>query len=89
MARAVAASAYRHGAGFVDVYYFDPYVKRARIAFAAEDSLSFVPSWYVHRTLCLGKERVARISLSGPTAIMRQDKPTAKPVTALQGKRKR
>jgi aminopeptidase len=67
MARAVAASAYRHGAVFVDVYYFDPYIKRARIAYAADDSLSFVPSWYVHRTLCLGKERVARISLSGPT----------------------
>src|SRR5262249_21420999 len=67
MARAIAASAYRHGAGFVDVYYFDPYIKRARIAYAAEDSLSFVPSWYVHRTLCLGSERVARISLSGPT----------------------
>src|SRR5207249_2061538 len=34
MARAVAESAYRRGARFVDATYFDPYVKRARIAHA-------------------------------------------------------
>ena len=31
MAREVAAAAYRHGARFVDVTYFDPYVKRAQV----------------------------------------------------------
>ena len=46
LARAIADSAYRHGARFVDVQYFDPYVKRARIAHAAEETLDFVPSWF-------------------------------------------
>jgi aminopeptidase len=68
MARAVAASAYQHGAKFVDVQYFDPYVKRARIAYAADDTLEFVPSWFSYRMLAIGEERAARISLAGPTA---------------------
>ena len=67
LARAIAESAYKHGASFVDVSYFDPYVKRARIAFAEEESLTFVPSWYGQRLLTLGEERAARISLAGPT----------------------
>jgi aminopeptidase len=68
LARAVAESAYKRGAHYVDVLYFDPYVKRARIAHAADESLSFVPDWYGHRLLSLGEERAARISLAGPTA---------------------
>ena len=68
MTRAVAASAYRHGAKFVDVNYFDPYVKRTRIEFAPDDTLDFVPSWYGDRVLAIGRERGARISLAGPTA---------------------
>ncbi len=67
LARAIAASAYKRGASFVDVWYFDPYVKRARIAFASEESLTFVPSWYARRMLALGEEGAARISLAGPT----------------------
>jgi aminopeptidase len=67
LARAIADSAYRRGARFVDVQYFDAYVKRARIKFAAADSLDFVPSWYSYRMRALGTERAARISLSGPT----------------------
>ena len=66
MAREVAAAAYRHGARFVDVTYFDPYVKRARIEHALEETLDFVPSWYGDRMLELGRQRAARISLSGP-----------------------
>jgi aminopeptidase len=67
LARAIAESAYKRGASFVDVQYFDPYVKRARIAYAAEETLAFVPSWYSHRMLALGEEHAARISLAGPT----------------------
>jgi aminopeptidase len=67
LARAIAASAYKRGASFVDVHYFDPYVKRARIAYAPEDSLAFVPSWLSYRMLALGEQRAARISLAGPT----------------------
>ena len=66
MAREVAAAAYRRGAQFVDVSYFDPYVKRARIEHAREDTLEFVPSWYGYRVLELGSQRAASIALSGP-----------------------
>jgi aminopeptidase len=66
MVRALAASAYRHGARFVDVQYFDMHVKRARILHADEETLDFVPTWYGQRLLELGRQRSARISLSGP-----------------------
>jgi aminopeptidase len=66
MVRALAASAYRHGARFVDVQYFDMHVKRARILYADEDTLDYVPPWYGERLLELGRQRCARISLSGP-----------------------
>jgi aminopeptidase len=66
-AQAVAASAYRHGARFVDVDYFDPYVKRSRIEHASDDSLEFVPSWYGDRILALGDQRCARIVFAGAT----------------------
>src|SRR6478672_3551258 len=65
--RAVAASAYSHGAKFVDVWYIDPLVKRARIEFAPDDSLEFVPPWYGHRILKLGEERGANIVIRGLT----------------------
>ncbi len=66
--RALADSAYRHGARFVDATYFDLHVKRSRILHAAEDTLDFVPSWYGERILELGAQRCARVSLSGPVA---------------------
>ena len=66
MVRALAASAYRRGAKFVDPVYFDMHVKRARILYADEDTLDFVPSWYGHRVRELGRQRCARIALSGP-----------------------
>jgi aminopeptidase len=66
MVRALAASAYRHGAKFVDVAYFDMHLKRARIQYADEDTLGFVPSWYGERLLELSRQRCARIGLSGP-----------------------
>src|SRR5882672_2374574 len=64
--RALAASAYRHGAKFVDVAYFDMHVKRARIQFAEEDTLDYVPPWYGERILELGRKKAARIGLTGP-----------------------
>jgi aminopeptidase len=67
LTRAITASAYKRGAKFVDVYYWDPHLKRARVQYAADDVLDFVPSWYGERTLQLGDERGATISLSGPT----------------------
>src|SRR3954463_16343829 len=66
MVRALAASAYRHGAKFVDPMYFDMHVKRARILYADEETLDFVPSWYGDRLLELGRQRCARIGIAGP-----------------------
>lgn len=68
LARAVAGAAYRRGARFVDVAWFDPLVKRERIAHAADDTLDFVPSWYGDRAVQLGEQRAARISLGGIVA---------------------
>ena len=68
LTRAVADSAYRHGAKFVDVQYFDMHVKRSRILHAADDTLDYVPSWYGGRILALGDQRCARIGLSGAVA---------------------
>jgi aminopeptidase len=65
--RATAAAAYRKGAKFVDVNYVDPYVKRARIEHAPEETLSFVPEWYGDRVLRLGDERASRIFATGST----------------------
>jgi len=68
LVRALAASAYRHGAKFVDVGWFDPYVKRARIEHARPETLEFVPPWYGERILALGDHRAARVALAGPSA---------------------
>jgi aminopeptidase len=64
--RAIAAAGYRHGAKFVDVAYFDLHVKRARLLYADEDTLDFVPSWYGERILELGRQHAARVGLTGP-----------------------
>ena len=68
LVRAIAESAYRRGARFVDVFYFDPLVKRARLEHALEDTLDFVPSWYGERMLALGEQRAARVFITGPSA---------------------
>jgi aminopeptidase len=68
LARAVAAAAYDRGARFVDVSYFDPHVKRARIAHADPETLEYVPPWYGERMRRHAEERGARINLNGVTA---------------------
>jgi aminopeptidase len=67
LARAIAAAAYDRGAKFVDVWYIDPLLKRARIEFAPDDTLEFVPPWYGRRILQLGEERGANIVIRGAT----------------------
>ncbi len=68
LARAVAEAAYAHGARFVDLQLFDPYVKHARALHADPDTHGFVPDWLREWELALGRERAARISLRGPIA---------------------
>lgn len=65
LARAIAVEAYRAGAEYVDVGWFDPLVKRARLEHAAESTLDVVPPWLGHRILALGERRAAAISLVG------------------------
>jgi aminopeptidase len=68
LTRRIADIAYRRGARYVDVLYFDQWVKRSRIAHAAEDTLDYVPPWLTERLLHLSDEHAARITLSGPHA---------------------
>jgi aminopeptidase len=65
LARAVAAAAYKRGALFVDVFYYDPFVKRQRIAHGDPETFGFVPPWYGERMLGLGDRDSARIGFSG------------------------
>jgi aminopeptidase len=68
LARAVAAAAYERGAKFVDVSYYDPHVKHARIARVEDEFLEYIPPWFGQRVLELGREHAASIFLSGPSA---------------------
>jgi aminopeptidase len=66
--RRITRAAYERGAKYVDVLYFDQWLKRERVAHAAEDTLDFVPPWMRERLYYLSDEHAARISLSGPHA---------------------
>ena len=65
--RAIATAAYKAGAKFVDAAYYDLHIKRARLLHADEDTLDYVPPWLGERLLHLGRERAARVGLSGVT----------------------
>jgi aminopeptidase len=68
LARAIAAAAYARGALFVDVGYFDPWVKRERILNAAPETLDYVPPWLGDRMATLGERGDATISIAGIAA---------------------
>jgi aminopeptidase len=68
LAREVAAAAYKRGAKFVDVLFFDPWVKRARIEYADVATLDYVPDWLGARLLGLADLGAARISFGGVVA---------------------
>ncbi len=68
LARAVAAAAYDRGAKFVEVDYFDAWIKRARIEHADPDTLEFVPEWYGRRMLAHAEARGGRVTLVGVVA---------------------
>jgi aminopeptidase len=68
LTRAVTAAAYRRGAKFVDVAYYDPWIKRARVEHVADESLEYIPPWFGERALQLAEARAASISFSGPSA---------------------
>jgi len=66
--RAVTRKAYEHGAKYVDVVYFDQWVKRERIALADDETLDYIPPWMTERLRYLSDEHAARVTLSGPHA---------------------
>lgn len=66
LTREIAASAYRHGASFVEVSYADIHVRHARIEYGSDAALETVPPWFGERLLRLGEQRCARIALTGP-----------------------
>ena len=68
LTRKVARAAYARGAKYVDVLYFDQWIKRERIALADDESLDYIPPWMTQRLLYLSDEHAARLSLSGPHA---------------------
>jgi aminopeptidase len=63
LVRAIARSAYDRGALFVDPWYFDGLVKRARLEGADPETLEYVPPWFSGRYLELGEHRGVRISV--------------------------
>src|SRR4051794_38697270 len=65
VARAVARSAYRAGAAYVDVYYSDQHIRRALIELASDDVLSWTPPWLLKRAKTVGDERAAVVALTG------------------------
>jgi aminopeptidase len=68
LTRKVARAAYLRGAKYVDVLYFDQWIKRQRVEHASEDTLDFIPPWLRERLNYLSDEHAARITLSGPHA---------------------
>jgi len=65
LARAIAEACYAAGARFVDIWYWDPHVKRSRVRHAPEDSLSWTPPWLDARNDRLVEVRGCSISLTG------------------------
>ena len=67
-ARAVARAGYRHGAKYVDVFWWDQLVKRARLELADDETLDYIPPWLDQRMQWLSDERAARVMLIGTSA---------------------
>jgi aminopeptidase len=63
LVHALATAAYRRGASFVDVVFFDHELRRIRIA-EARGAVDFAPPWSGRRVLQLGELRCARIGVS-------------------------
>lgn len=66
LTREIARAAYERGALYVDVLYWDQWVKRERLLHGDPETLSYIPPWMVDRTRHFSDEHAARIALSGP-----------------------
>lgn len=65
LARALARVAYERGARYVDINYWDPHAKRARVEHAPEDTLSWTPPWLDRRNEYFGENHSATVAIAG------------------------
>src|SRR4051812_28226872 len=63
--RAIVEEAYRAGACHVDVEYRDPFVRRALVAEAPEETLEYTPRWTVARMQHAADAGAAVIAIAG------------------------
>ena len=68
LTREIARAAYERGALYVDVLYWDQWVKRERLLNGDPETLSYIPPWLIDRTRHFSDQHAARIALSGPQA---------------------
>ena len=88
LVRAVARSAYRAGARYVDARYVDPHVRKAFVELAPEEMLTETPAWLLERVEALaeggalimlaGEEEPELLAGSDPARVGR-----ARPIAAL------
>jgi len=69
LARALARGAYQAGARYVDLWYWDPHAKAARVRYAPEESLRWTPPWLDSRFTYLEQEQGAFISIRGDAEV--------------------
>ena len=65
LARAIADEAYKAGAHYVDIHYWDPFPKRSRLLHAAEETLEWTPPWLESRNDQLSEEKGVSIVIRG------------------------
>jgi aminopeptidase len=63
-ARAIAEEAYSAGAGYVDVLYRDPWLRRALVAGGPDESLEHTPTWMTERVTRAAADGAALIGIS-------------------------
>ncbi len=66
LTREIARAAYERGARYVDVLYWDHWVKRERLLHGDPATLDYIPQWMRDRMLSFSAEHGARIALNGP-----------------------
>ena len=66
--RVLAERAYKMGARYVDVWYWDSWIKKSRIANAAEDSLTWTPPWLDERANFMKDRKAAHVAIAGDPA---------------------
>ncbi len=65
LVQAIAKDAYAHGASFVDVLYSDPWVHRAFVAGAPDETISTSPPWQMRRLVDAVDKKGAAIRIAG------------------------